>query len=116
MAEKVLRLHPSRGFFLEAGLHLANPEKPVVILHEAYEAPKKVLRAIKSGVLIDVNQNILVEGDKVEEPKAPEKPEAPKQEEAPKEEPKQEEAEVEAKAEEKPKAKAKAKGKAKDKE
>lgn len=67
MAEKVLRLHPSRVFFLDAGLHLANPEKPVVILPESYEAPDKVLIAIKSGTLIDVNNNIAVKEEVKEE-------------------------------------------------
>lgn len=105
MAEKVLRLHPSRGFFLDAGLHLVNPEKPQVILHESYEAPEKVLKAIERGTLIDINGNIAVKEEvKVEAPAEPK--EEPKQEETPKEDVSEEE-KVEAKEEKKAPAKKK---------
>jgi len=140
LADKVLRLHPSRGFFFGAGLHLVNPEKPIVVLHPEYTAPQEVLRGIKSGVLIDVNENILVEA-KDNKPKGKEaekkneKPVTPPAEEAPKEEApakevteevvvesaeeetvepeevKEEEVEEKPKAKTKPKAKAKAKDK-----
>lgn len=102
MAKKVLRIHPSRGFFLDAGFHLVNPEKPQVVLPDTYEAPAKVLTAIKNGTLIDVNGNIAVK--KVEEKPVEEKKEetkAPTKEEAPAEDSKEEEAQVEAKEEKK---------------
>jgi hypothetical protein len=118
LAEKVLRLHRSRGFFLEAGLHLVNPEKPVVILPEDYEAPNKVKHAIKSGVLIDVNQNILVEAQEQEQeqeilPPAPTEVDKSLTDEGQVEAKEEQKEEVK---EEKPKAKSKSKAKAKDKE
>lgn len=60
MADKVLRLHPKRGFFSGGGIHLVNPEKPVTVVRPDYEPSSAVLRAIELGILIDINQNILV--------------------------------------------------------
>lgn len=93
MAEKQLRLHPSRGFFLAEGFHLVNPEKPVANLPENYVASPAILRAIKSGVLIDMNKNILVDEKAATKAKATETAqEAPKANEKP--EAKQEDVEV----------------------
>lgn len=63
--EKIIRLHPLRGFFLEDGLHLVNPERPQRLLPEDYVPSKHVIQAIKAGVLIDINGNILVDEKKV---------------------------------------------------
>lgn len=108
MAEKVLRLNQGKYFFFGGGLHLVNPEKPVVVLPDTYVPSEPVIRGIETGVLVDVNQNVLVKEEAKKE--APKK-EAPKKEEPKVEEPKEEspvadEAPVEeAPAEEKPKAK-----------
>jgi hypothetical protein len=71
MAQKILAI--KEGFFLDGGLHLAYPERPMVYLPDNYEPPAVVVRSIKAGTLIDVNRNVLDYGD---EPKK----EAPKKE------------------------------------
>lgn len=120
MAERVLRLNPKRFFFSDRIIHLVNPEKPVVILNEDYVPSKTVELAIQTGVLIDVNGNVLV-GKKSKAPakEAEKTAETPKEEETPVEEtPAVEEAPVEeAPVEEAPveePKKTKAKGKSKE--
>lgn len=58
MAEKILRLNPTRGFYMGGGIHLVNPERPFVKLPDNYVPHKDVLHAIKTKALIDVNGNI----------------------------------------------------------
>ena len=107
MAEKVLRLHPTRGFYLDGGLHLVNPEKPQVRLPEKYVPHAKVLKAIEAGILIDVNKNILQKEAPVQVVEKEVK-ETPKKE-VKKEEPKKEVKEEVKEEEPKPKAKTKKK-------
>lgn len=104
MAEKRLHLHPSQGFFLSAGLHLVNPERPSIVLPEGYVAPDIVVRAIKSGILIDINRNILTEDGKPSTSKS--QASGPKQEEAKVEAPEAPAADEDGE-EEKPKGRAK---------
>lgn len=69
MAEKILRINQRRGFYMGGGIHLVNPERPFIKLPEDYVPTKDIVRAIKTGAIIDVNQNILNPEGKQEQPK-----------------------------------------------
>lgn len=59
MAERIVRLNGNRNFFSGGGLYLINRVNPTHTYSDADIIPISIINSIKSGVLIDVNDNIL---------------------------------------------------------
>lgn len=102
---KIVRLNPFRGMFIADGFHLINPERPIAHLPENFIPTPRVEAAIRSGILIDVNKNILVYDNAPQAPQGDDKAAAAAEAKANEAEEKAKAAEAKAKAaEEKAKA------------